>query len=149
MFNSYKGWDVTNTGHGYEMTRREKVNGETIVKRAKTQEHARTVITNAESDIARREAERAKKERETPITKRYHVTFNKPEYNGVYEFTRSPSAFSPYGNQTSVSFFKGFTLIGVIDTRYDHEVMRDFDAWCIDYLKNYFDPSYEPQITPA
>lgn len=145
MLKKYKGWNIEFTGHGYELTRIAPVNGEKVTKRAKTQEQAKTVITNEESRIAREEEARAKAERERVITKRYEVQLknHKPV---TFELQRGPSGAFAYGNQTSVTVHEDDRLLGIIDTRYDHDVMKDFGAWCIDYLKSYIDPAYEPQF---
>ena len=145
MLTKYKGWNVEFTGHGYELTRIAPVNGKKIKKRAKTQAQAKTVITNEESRILREEEARAKAERERVITKRYEVQL-KDHKPVIFELQRGPSGSAPYGNQTSVTFHEGERFVGVIDTRYDHDVMKDFGAWCVAYLKGYIDPKYEPQI---
>ena len=146
MLTKYKGWNIEKNGHGYTLTRIEKVDGRIIEKRAKTQEHAKTVITNAETMIAHEAAAKAKAERERVITKRFRADLNdhKPV---VFTFQRFPSAMFAYGNQTSVSMHEGDTFLGIIDTRYDNSVLADFTAWCIDYLKSYIDPKYEPKFT--
>lgn len=77
---------------------------------------------------------------------RYEVTFNAPEFNAEYKFVRDESAAFAYGNGSSVAIFRNDVFKGIVDTRYDHDVMKDFDAWCMDYLNNYFDPAFDPAI---
>ena len=146
MIKKYKGWNIEFIGHGYELTRITPVDGKILKTRAKTQEHAKAVITNHETRIKAKEAIRAKAEREQVITKRYSVQLkgHKPV---VFELQRGPSGASAYGNQTSVVVHEDDRLLGVIDTRYDHGVMEDFGAWCINYLKSYIAPEYEPKFT--
>lgn len=146
MFTKYKGWNIEYLGHGYQMTRIEAVEGKTIIKRAKTQAHAKTVITNEESRIAREAEARAKAERERIIKKHYRVQLKNHD-DVTFHFIRSPSSAFTYGNQTSVTVHEGERFLGIVDTRYDYNVLKDFDAWCIDYLKSYIDPKYEPCIT--
>lgn len=146
MFTKYKGWNVEFTGNGYLLTRIQEVDGKKITKRAKSQEHARMVITNEESRIHIKEEAKAKAERERVITKRYKVDL-KDHDPVVFTLERFPSAAFAYGNQTSVSMHEGDTFRGIIDTRYDHSVIADFSAWCIEYLKDYIDPKYEPKFT--
>ena len=148
MLTKYKGWNIEYTGHGYALTRIEKVDGKTIEKRAKTQELAKTVITNEESRIAREKEAKAKAERERVITKRYRADL-KDHAPVIFTLQRGPSGAFAYGNQTSVVFYEGETFRGIIDTRYDHIVIDDFDAWCIEYLKSYIDPKFEPRFTEA
>lgn len=47
----HKGWDIEYWGNGYRLTRRESVNGETIVKTAGSLEKAKCIIDNAELEI--------------------------------------------------------------------------------------------------
>ena len=146
MLKKYKGWNIEFTGHGYELTRIAPVNGKKIKKRARTQEQAKTVITNEEARISREEEARINAERERVITKRYEVQL-KDHKPVIFELQRGPSGAFAYGNQTSVTVHEGDMFLGVVDTRYDHSVLNDFGAWCIDYLKSYIDPKHEPQIT--
>ena len=146
MLTKYKGWNIEYTGNGYALTRIEKVDGKTIEKRAMTQEHAKTVITNAETMIAHEAAAKAKAERERVITKRFRADLKGHE-PVVFELERGPSGAFAYGNQTSVCVHEEKTLLGVVDTRYDNSVLADFTAWCIEYLKSYIDPKYEPKFT--
>lgn len=76
----------------------------------------------------------------------YEVTFNKPEFNAVYEFVRDESAAFAYGNGSAVTIFRNGDFKGIVDTRYDRDVMKDFDGWCLAYLNDYFDPAFEPAI---
>ena len=80
------------------------------------------------------------------LTKRFFVRFNNPVLNAWWEFQRGESGAFAYGNQTSVKVFRDDNFISIVDTRYDHSVMGDFGAWCRNYLLNYLDPAYEPQI---
>ena len=72
-------------------------------------------------------------------TKRYNVNFNEPEYNAEYSLSRGKSGAFQYGNGTCVTFARNEKVLSVIDTRYDPLVMEDFDAWCCDFLMNYFE----------
>lgn len=81
------------------------------------------------------------------IMKRYSVTFNTPEYNAEYSLSREKSSAFKYGNGTCVCFSCNGKTLSVFDTRYDPLVMEDFDAWCCDFLMNYFNPDLEPIIT--
>ena len=146
MFTKYKGWNVEFTGNWYLLTRIQEVDGKKITKRAKSQEHARTIITNEESRIHIKAEAKAKAERERVITKRFRADL-KDHKPVVFTFERFPSAMFAYGNQTSVSMHEGDTFLGIIDTRYDNSVLADFTAWCIEYLKSYIDPKYEPKFT--
>ena len=47
----HKGWYIEYCGNGYRLTRRESVNGETIVKTAGSLEKAKCIIDNAELEI--------------------------------------------------------------------------------------------------
>ena len=145
MLTKYKGWKIENIANSYYMTRIEPVNGKKIRKRAKTQAAAKALINSEEARIAIEEEARIKAERERVITKRYEVQL-KDHKPVIFELQRGPSGSAPYGNQTSVTFHEGERFVGVIDTRYDHDVMKDFGAWCVAYLKGYIDPKYEPQI---
>lgn len=78
----------------------------------------------------------------------YTVTFNKPEYNAMYTFVRRESGAFAYGNRSAVDVYvtRGDKTERKesFDTRYDGMVMKDFEAWCVDYLQNAFNPDYEP-----
>lgn len=80
------------------------------------------------------------------LTKRFFVRFINPALNAWWEFQRGESAAFAYGNKTSVTVFRDDNFICVVDTRYDQDVMNDFGAWCRNYLLNYLDPAYKPQI---
>lgn len=146
MFTKYKGWNVEFTGNGYLLTRIQEVDGKKITKRVKSQEHASTVITNEESRIQIKAEAKAKADRKRVITKRFRADLKGHE-PVVFELQRGPSGAFAYGNQTSVCVHEGKTLLGVVDTRYDNSVLADFTAWCIEYLKSYIDPKYEPKFT--
>ena len=87
-----------------------------------------------------------KKNNQMHAANRYEVTFNEPEFNAVYELVRDESGAFAYGNGSAVTIFRNENFQGIVDTRYDHEVMQDFDKWCMDYLNGCFDPAYEPAI---
>lgn len=80
------------------------------------------------------------------ITNRYQVTFNEPEYNAEYVLSVGKSGSFSYGNGSCVTFSSNGKTISVIDTRYDINVLKNFDAWCNDFLTNYFNPDLEPKI---
>lgn len=146
MLTKYKGWSIEFQGNGYRLARIEAVEDKTIIKYAKTQAQAKIVITNEEDRISREAEARIKRERERVITKRYEVQLTNHE-PVTFTFERSPSAAYAYGNQTSVTVHENDRFLGIVDTRYDNSVLKDFGAWCVDYLKSYIDPKYEPQIT--
>lgn len=82
-------------------------------------------------------------------TKQYIVTFNTPEFRPEkwkFEMGEHPTK---YGNGSSVAVFVNDGFRWMIDTRYDHDIMNDFGAWCVEYLNGYFDPAYEPKIVEA
>lgn len=74
----------------------------------------------------------------------YKVTFNKPEYNAIYTFTRMESGAFSYGNKSMVCVEKNGEHHSTIDTRYDKLVMKDFALWCENYLEQAFNPIYYP-----
>lgn len=74
----------------------------------------------------------------------YEVKFNDPQYNATYTFVRTESAAFQYGNRSTVLVYCNDKVKDRIDTRYDALVMKDFTAWCEDYLKNAFNPDFEP-----
>lgn len=75
----------------------------------------------------------------------YEVTFNNPEFNATYTFYRHESGAFAYGNGSAVSVYRNGKRHDLYDTRYDKEVMKDFTAWCENWLKNAFNPDYEPK----
>lgn len=77
---------------------------------------------------------------------RFNVTFNRPEFNAVWAFVRDKSAMHKYGNKTAVTIFRNDELKGIVDTRYDRDVVMDFREWCMNYMADYFDPAFEPHI---
>lgn len=82
-------------------------------------------------------------------TKKYNVTFGKGNIKfQAWEF-RMGKHPTPYGNGSSVAVFVNDDFKGMCDTRYDREIMKDFGKWCMEYLEDYFDPQYEPQIKEA
>lgn len=140
MLNKYKGWTIERTGNSsYLLTRISPIEGKTITARARTQDHAKTVIVNEEAKIQR--------ERLNDLTYTFKVSFNDPRFiPSTYVLTRCKSAAFEYGNKTSVTVLKNGVLLGIIDTRYDHSVMEDFRKWCLEYLTDSFDPAYDPKI---
>lgn len=80
------------------------------------------------------------------LTKRYFVRFNNPVLNAWWEFRRDESAAFAYGNGTSVSIFRDDNFVGIVDTRYDHGVIKDFGKWCRDHLEAHLDPAYAHHI---
>ena len=74
----------------------------------------------------------------------YEVKFNEPKFNATYTFIRQKSGAFAYGNQSMVVVYCNDKVKETIDTRYDKLVMKDFTAWCEDYLKTAFNPDYEP-----
>ena len=78
---------------------------------------------------------------------RFKVTFNVPEFDAIWRFVRDKSAMYGYGNKTAVTIFRNDELKGIVDTRYDKSVLVDFRDWCMTYMSQYFDPSFEPNIT--
>lgn len=77
---------------------------------------------------------------------RYEVTFNQPEFNAVYEIIREKSAAFAYGNGSTVIVLRNGKRDNLIDTRYDRDVMEDFDRWCDIYINNCFAREFEPVI---
>lgn len=80
-------------------------------------------------------------------TKSYTVEFNQPEFDCIYEFKRTKSASFEYGNGSVVQVKMNGRHFASIDTRYDHNVMGNFDKWCRDYLLRTINPELEPVIT--
>jgi hypothetical protein len=86
-------------------------------------------------------------------TRVYKVTFNEEKYNTEYTFRRCKSGASDYGNRTCVIVTRekdGYDEY--YDTRYDSSVMKDFGAWCVDWMDNHFRKDLEPnwtEIDPA
>ena len=79
-------------------------------------------------------------------TKKYNVIFRKGDFKPQdWEF-RMGEHPTKYGNGSSVAVFKNGEFRWMVDTRYDHDIMNDFGAWCMWYLEEYFDPKYEPMI---
>jgi hypothetical protein len=74
----------------------------------------------------------------------YEVKFNKPEFNAKYTFIRRESGAFAYGNRSAVDVYRNDEWKESLDTRYDRLVMKDFTAWCEEYLRNAFNPDYEP-----
>lgn len=140
MLNKYKGWTIERTGNSsYLLTRIVPIEGKTITARARTQDHAKTVIMNEEARIQR--------EWLNDLTYTFKVSFNTTVFDpAIYVFTRGKSAAYEYGNKTSVTLFKDGKFLWVVDTRYDHSVMEDFRKWCIEYLTSNLDPASEPKI---
>ncbi len=81
------------------------------------------------------------------IVLKFKVEFDNPEYNAEYEFNRHESPAFAYGNGTAVTIWRNGTYAGSVDTRYDRNVVRDFEQWCKDWMKDYFDPSYHPKFS--
>lgn len=79
-------------------------------------------------------------------TKKFKVTFSKPEFDAVWTFIRDKTAMYAYGNKTAVTVFCNEELRGIVDTRYDKLVCCDFHEWCMEYLRIYFDPIHNPCI---
>lgn len=77
-------------------------------------------------------------------TRTYEVKFNEPKFNATYTFVRTKSGAFQYGNQSTVIVYRNTEVKEYIDTRYDKLVMKDFTAWCEDYLRSAFNPDYEP-----
>lgn len=75
----------------------------------------------------------------------YEVTFNKPEFNANYSIIRQESGAFQYGNSTMVVVLRNGEEREILDTRYDKLVMRDFNQWCEEYLKQAFNKDYEPK----
>lgn len=75
----------------------------------------------------------------------YRVTFNKPQYNTEYTFTRCKSGSFNYGNGSCVVVERADGYEECYDTRYDSSVMKDFGAWCVDWLANHFRADLEPK----
>lgn len=80
-------------------------------------------------------------------TRIYEVKFNEPEYNATYTFRRTKSGAFEYGNRSTVIVYRNDKVKEYIDTRYDQLVMKDFTAWCENYLQNAFNPDFEPTWT--
>ena len=110
-------------------------------------ESERRNAQNITDSLKGRKGNTMKKSKQMHAVNLYEVTFNAPEFNAVYKFVRDESAAFDYGNKSAVTIYRNDKFQGIIDTRYDHEVMRDFDEWCLWYLGNMFDPAYEPAIT--
>lgn len=80
-------------------------------------------------------------------TIRYKVTFDrKPEYNATWELELGESGAFKYGNGTCVVVTANGQHHDLIDTRYDSSVIKDFSAWCDDYMSRQFDPDYGSHI---
>lgn len=78
-------------------------------------------------------------------THKFKVSFNRPEFNSVYEFVRHESGAFQYGNQSGVTIYKNGKFHATYDTRYDKLVMKDFHRWCTQMLRDMFNQDYEPQ----
>lgn len=78
-------------------------------------------------------------------TKRtYEVTFDDPKRNATWTFERHESEAFNYGNGTAVSISKNGEFVTVVDTRYDHTVIRDFSKWCEEFMQGYFRKELNP-----
>ena len=82
-------------------------------------------------------------------TKKYNVTFGKGGFKGQKWEFRMGEHPTQYGNGSSVAVFKNGCFLHMCDTRYDHDIMKDFGAWCMWYLEEYYDQQYEPKIEEA
>lgn len=74
----------------------------------------------------------------------YEVKFNRPEFNATYTFVRQKSGAFAYGNESVVVVYRNDKVYECVDTRYDKLVMKDFTAWCEQYLTTAFNLDYEP-----
>ncbi len=74
----------------------------------------------------------------------YEVRFNDPRLNATYTFYRCESGAFDYGNKSMVCVERNKKHLTTIDTRYDKLVMKDFRAWCEEFLSSAFNPDYEP-----
>lgn len=77
----------------------------------------------------------------------YKVVFNEPKFNAIWTFELTKSGAFNYGNQTCVIIKENSTVKDMLDTRYEKDIVRNFDAWCDDYISHMFNPEYEPNIS--
>ena len=79
--------------------------------------------------------------------RQYLVTFPRnPEYNAVWTLELTKSGVFSYGNGTCVVVKREEKTEGVIDTRYEKEILQNFTAWCDEYMRSKFDQDLSPEI---
>ena len=77
----------------------------------------------------------------------YKVTFDKkPKYNATWILELGESGAFKYGNGTCVIVTVNGQHHELIDTRYDNGVIKNFVAWCDDYMSRQFNSDYGPHI---
>lgn len=85
-------------------------------------------------------------------TRKFNVANMEIDRNYCYELRRRKTkAFEygngEYGNGSEVMVIEDDCLLTVVDTRNDKVVMRDFTAWCKEWLADNLIPGYELVIT--